>query len=66
VDAALQNFPRIVGLRDGEVAFDLPASEVTPALLRELYAQELFASGANEDKNFSIQSAPLPVVMHCR
>jgi phosphonate transport system ATP-binding protein len=66
VDAALQNFSRIVGLRDGELAFDLPASEVTPELLRELYAQELLAGNSSEDKNLSIQSAPLPVVMHCR
>lgn len=66
VDAALKNFPRIVGLRDGEVAFDLPADEVTPQLLRELYAQELLITNANEDKSLSIQSAPLPIVMNCR
>lgn len=40
VDLALQWFPRIVALRDGRVAFDLPAREVTPALLRALYAGE--------------------------
>jgi phosphonate transport system ATP-binding protein len=39
VDAALACFPRIVGLRDGQVAFDLPAGQVTPALLSALYAQ---------------------------
>jgi phosphonate transport system ATP-binding protein len=66
VDAALQNFQRIVGLRDGEVAFDLPAREVTPELLRELYAQELLADNSSEDKNLNIQSTPLPAVMHCR
>ncbi|OYT90488.1 MAG: phosphonate ABC transporter [Burkholderiales bacterium PBB3] len=41
VDMALQFFPRIVGLRDGAVFFDLPAFEVTPALLSELYASHL-------------------------
>lgn len=40
VDLALKWFPRIVGLRGGEVAFDLPAAEVTTALLHELYAVE--------------------------
>ena len=40
VPAALQHFPRIVGLRDGELAFDLPSAQVTPAMLQELYAQE--------------------------
>ena len=39
VDAALANFPRIIGLRDGEMVFDLPVIEVTPERLRALYAQ---------------------------
>lgn len=40
VDLALRWFPRIVGLKDGEVAFDLPSVRVTEALLRDLYAAE--------------------------
>jgi phosphonate transport system ATP-binding protein len=40
VDLALKWFPRIVGLRAGGVAFDLPAVQVTRALLEELYAAE--------------------------
>jgi len=40
VDLALRWFPRIVGLKSGEIAFDLPAERVTNALLRELYASE--------------------------
>jgi phosphonate transport system ATP-binding protein len=40
VDLALRWFPRIIGLKDGEVAFDLPAVRVTEALLRDLYAAE--------------------------
>jgi phosphonate transport system ATP-binding protein len=39
VDMALAHFPRIVGLRDGAVAFDLPPAAVTPALLEQLYAE---------------------------
>jgi phosphonate transport system ATP-binding protein len=40
VDLALKWFPRIVGLRSGEVMFDLPADRVTEAMLHELYAAE--------------------------
>ena len=40
VDLALHWFPRIVGLRAGEVAFDLPPVRVSDAMLRELYASE--------------------------
>lgn len=41
VEMALRYFPRIVGLRDGELVFDLPAQQVTPTLLTELYARHL-------------------------
>jgi len=40
VDLALKWFPRIVGMRSGAVVFDAPASEVTRAMLHELYATE--------------------------
>ncbi|AJG19429.1 phosphonate ABC transporter ATP-binding protein [Cupriavidus basilensis] len=40
VDLALRWFPRIVGLKASEVAFDLPPGRVTDALLRDLYASE--------------------------
>ncbi|OIP18100.1 MAG: phosphonate ABC transporter [Comamonadaceae bacterium CG_4_9_14_3_um_filter_60_33] len=41
VDMALQHFPRIIGMRDGEVAFDLPTAEVSPERLTDLYARHL-------------------------
>jgi phosphonate transport system ATP-binding protein len=40
VDLALRHFPRVVGVKDGGVLFDLPASQVTEGQLRELYAAE--------------------------
>ena len=40
VDVALAHFPRIVGLKQGRVAFDLPAREVSAPLLDALYAEE--------------------------
>ncbi len=41
VQMALAHFPRIVGLKNGELAFDLPTAKVTPERLKELYAQHL-------------------------
>ncbi|MEG0200443.1 MAG: ATP-binding cassette domain-containing protein, partial [Comamonas sp.] len=38
VDLALSCFERIVGIRDGRIAFDLPAAQVTQAQLQALYA----------------------------
>jgi phosphonate transport system ATP-binding protein len=38
VELALTCFPRIVGIRDGRVQFDLAPAKVTPDLLEELYA----------------------------
>jgi phosphonate transport system ATP-binding protein len=40
VDLALKWFPRVVGLRAGEVVFDRPAGEVSVAMLHALYATE--------------------------
>ncbi len=40
VDLALACFPRVVGIRDGRIAFDRPAAKVDRALLRRLYASE--------------------------
>jgi phosphonate transport system ATP-binding protein len=40
VDLALKWFPRVIGLRNGELVFDLPAAQITDAMLRELYASE--------------------------
>jgi phosphonate transport system ATP-binding protein len=39
VDVAIASFPRIIGLREGELAFDLPSSEVTRDHLLRLYVQ---------------------------
>jgi len=40
VDLALRSFPRILGLKGGEIVFDLPPVRITDALLRDLYASE--------------------------
>lgn len=74
VDMALAHFPRIVGLREGELAFDLPAAEVTPERLRALYAQhehELLGAPPGPDGVAAgvvpaAAPAPAPPAMHCR
>ena len=66
VSAALAQFPRIVGLRNGRIHFDLPAAQVTPQLLQALYAQhEDELHGAPAVQAEPVDPAP-PVVVHCR
>lgn len=67
VEMALQHFPRIIGLRDGELVFDLPSANVTPQRLRALYDQHLDELSATTPPPSSEPlTAPAPVVMHCR
>ena len=40
VDLALGEFPRIIGVRDGRIVFDLPSAQVDTAQLHDLYAAE--------------------------
>jgi len=40
VDIALRWFPRVIGLKAGEIVFDLPAAKVSDSVLRDLYASE--------------------------
>ena len=66
VEMALGNFPRIVGLRDGELAFDLHAADVTPERLQALYAQHLHElTGPAPDEALPAAVSPA-VVMYCR
>ena len=67
VDVALAHFPRIIGLRDGQLAFDLPAAEVTRERLAALYDQfEHELRGEVPVATPVESSGPQPVVMHCR
>ena len=68
VDMALAHFPRIVGLRDGRLQFDLPAADVGHDRLQRLYAQhedELRADAAPAVPG-DPAPAPAPALMHCR
>lgn len=67
VDLALASFPRVLGLREGHLVFDLPSSEIDRDRLAHLYASfehELLgappAGGTAPDV-----TCPTPSVMHC-
>ena len=65
VEVALAHFPRIVGLRDGQLFFDLPTAQVTRARLEQLYArhEDELDAGA---PGVAPPEAAAPVAMHCR
>lgn len=65
VDVALANFPRILGLREGRLMFDLPANEVTPERLAQLYASHEHELRGAPPADEPPLPAP-PVVMQCR
>ena len=65
VEMALRHFPRIIGLRSGSLAFDLPAAQVTAEHLHQLYDQhldELTGTGpaSSPDEPLVIQSLTMP------
>lgn len=68
VDVALAHFPRIIGLRDGRLAFDLPSAEVTRDRLTALYDQfeHELRGEVPVPQPITESSTPQPVVMHCR
>ncbi len=67
VDTALAHFDRIVGLREGAVAFDLPTPQVSRDHLLRLYAQhEDELDGAPGEPATPPSATPRPVAMHCR
>jgi phosphonate transport system ATP-binding protein len=68
VDMALAHFPRIVGLRDGALAFDLPSAQVTRERLERLYEQhEHELRGDAPLPPADVAPAPAaPAVVHCR
>jgi len=66
VEAALLYFPRVIGLREGRVAFDLPSSEVTRQRLSALY-EDFEHELLNAPEVPSTEPLPEPaVVLHCR
>jgi phosphonate transport system ATP-binding protein len=55
VELALAHFPRIVGIRAGQVAFDCPAQAVSEAMLGALYANEQLTSPVTATASLQVQ-----------
>ena len=67
VEMALHHFPRIIGLRGGALAFDLPAAQVTPERLHQLYDQHLDElTGPGPQVMFDAPLAGQRVALQCR
>jgi phosphonate transport system ATP-binding protein len=66
VEMALANFPRIIGLRDGAIAFDLPATQVTKTLLHQLYEQHLHELDGPAPEPLFEAAEVTPAAMLCR
>lgn len=68
VDTALAHFERIVGLREGQVMFDLPTPQVSREHLQRLYAQHEaeLAGGQPAALTEPLRPTPSRPEMHCR
>jgi phosphonate transport system ATP-binding protein len=66
VDVAVARFERIIGLRDGRLAFDLPAAEVGRDHLARLYAQFEHELAGAPPPDAAAPDPARPPVMHCR
>ncbi len=66
VEMALAHFPRVVGLRQGEVVFDLPTGQVSGELLNALYAQHLHELHGPASELSAVPTAAAPVAVQCR
>jgi phosphonate transport system ATP-binding protein len=57
VDIALRWFPRVIGLKAGEIVFDLPPEKVSERVLRELYASETGVLPSQDNQPFHLPTA---------
>ena len=62
VDYAVKYCPRTIAMRDGEIVFDGPSAELTPARLREFYGADSIELAAPQDK----EAAPVREVAVAR
>jgi phosphonate transport system ATP-binding protein len=67
VDVATSRFPRVLGLREGRLVFDLPSSEVTKERLADLYHQFEHELAGVAPPVIDLPAAPEPAkIIHCR
>ena len=55
VELALAHFPRVIGIREGQVVFDCLAEAVTEPMLEALYANEQLASPPTQGPTLTVQ-----------
>lgn len=65
VDLARTQFARIVGLRDGRIAFDAPRENVTDAMIDALYRNAESPASTRSDAAQSLPSPALPATAAC-
>lgn len=67
VEAALAHFPRIVGLREGRLEFDLPTAQVTREHLARLYArhEDELSGDVPVAVPPEVTATVLPLASHC-
>ncbi|MBP6901475.1 MAG: ATP-binding cassette domain-containing protein [Burkholderiaceae bacterium] len=66
VELALAQFPRLLGLRDGRLQFDLPAAQVTREHLARLYARHEHELGGPSSPDDAPGPAAAKPLMQCR
>jgi phosphonate transport system ATP-binding protein len=67
VDVATSQFPRVIGLRDGKLVFDLPSGEVSKERLADLYRQHEHELDQTTPVSLDSSPEPAPVkIIHCR
>jgi phosphonate transport system ATP-binding protein len=67
VDVATAKFPRVIGLREGSLAFDLPGAQVTKDRLATLYAQHEHELAQVAAAVLDTPPEPAPAkIIHCR
>lgn len=62
VDLALAYFPRIVGIKEGRVEFDLETSKITEAMLEDLYSGNFRDHSVTEEVSERVQPIAYPSV----
>lgn len=67
VDVATSRFPRVLGLREGRLVFDLPSGEVTKEKLADLYHQFEHELAGVAAPVIDLPPTPEPAkIIHCR
>lgn len=62
VDLALAYFPRVIGIKEGRVSFDLETSKITEGMLEDLYSGNFRDHSVTEAISERVQSVAYPSV----